>query len=194
MIKTTGMILEELKHYANPAAKLGRMVQAGEYIPIVRGLYETDKNTAGYLLAGSIYGPSYLSFDFALAYYDMIPEAVYAFTSATFDKKKKKVYETPFGRFTYRDVPEGAYPLEIRLIQEGEYSFQIAAPEKALCDKVYEIAPVKSIKAMMKLLTEDLRIEEEILCGLDYDLVNEISEHYHASNTGLLVKALKRLR
>ena len=47
---------------------------------------------------------------------------------------------------------------------------------------------------MMKLLTEDLRIEEEILCGLDYDLVNEISEHYHASNTGLLVKALKRLR
>ena len=194
MIKTTGMILEELKHYANPAAKLGRMVQAGEYIPIVRGLYETDKNTAGYLLAGSIYGPSYLSFDFALSYYDMIPEAVYAFTSATFDKKKKKIHETPFGRFTYRDVPRMAYPLEIRLIREGEYAFQIAAPEKALCDKVYEIAPVKSIKAMMSMLTEDLRVEEDILRGLNYDLIKELSECYHTANTDLLAKALKRLR
>lgn len=53
-------------------------------------MYETDSNTPGYLLAGSIYGPSYLSFDFALAYYDLIPERVVNYTSATFGKKKKK--------------------------------------------------------------------------------------------------------
>ena len=34
----------------------------------------------------------------------MIPEAVYTVTSATFEKKKKKKFETAFGTFTYRDV------------------------------------------------------------------------------------------
>lgn len=61
------------------------MVKSGEYIQIVKGFYETDKSTADYLLAGSIYGPSYLSFEFALAFCGLIPEAVYTFTSATFE-------------------------------------------------------------------------------------------------------------
>ena len=90
MIKTTNMLLEELNTYASPNNKIGRMVQAKELIPIVKGLYETNSSTPGYLLAGSIYGPSYLSFDFALGIHGLIPEAVYAFTSATFEKKKKK--------------------------------------------------------------------------------------------------------
>ena len=35
------------------------------------------------------------------------------------EKKKKKKYETVFGTFTYRNVPSEAFPLGIRLIQEG---------------------------------------------------------------------------
>ena len=66
MIKTTAILLEDLKQYANPASKLSRMVKNGEYIQIVKGLYETDPTTPGYLLAGSIYGPSYLSFEFRI--------------------------------------------------------------------------------------------------------------------------------
>ena len=68
---------------------------------MTRGLYETDRNAPAYLLAGSIYGPSYISFEYALSRYGLIPEAVYAVTCATFEKKKKKKYETPFGTFTY---------------------------------------------------------------------------------------------
>lgn len=90
MIKTTAILIEELSAHRAPANRLARLVKYGTYIPVVRGLYETDRSTPGYLLAGSIYGPSYLSFDFALAYYGLIPEAVYAFTSATFEKKKAK--------------------------------------------------------------------------------------------------------
>ena len=60
MIKTTGMILEELKQYTSPADKLTRLVRTGKYVPIVKGLYETDRAVPGYVLAGSIYGPSYL--------------------------------------------------------------------------------------------------------------------------------------
>ena len=59
MIKTTAMILEEINEYASPKTKLSRMVKQGKYIPVVRGLYETDGSVPGYLLAASIYGPSY---------------------------------------------------------------------------------------------------------------------------------------
>ena len=76
MIKTYAMIVDELSEYSAPENKLSRMVKEGIYIPIVKGLYETEKATSGYLLAGSIYGPSYLSFDFALSRYGLIPEAV----------------------------------------------------------------------------------------------------------------------
>lgn len=69
MIKTTDMLLEELKSYANPKNKLSRMVRNGEVFPIVKGLYETDRNTPAHLLAGSIYGPSYISFEYALSFF-----------------------------------------------------------------------------------------------------------------------------
>ena len=119
MIKTTSIILQELAEYASPADKLTRMVKNGEYIPIARGLYETDKTVPGYLLAESIYGPSYLSFEFALSYHGMIPEAVYAYTCATFEKKKRKTYTNYFGTFYYRDVPSAAYPYGIDVVDES---------------------------------------------------------------------------
>ena len=194
MVKTTSMILDDLKNYKNPASKLGRMAKSGEYTQIVRGLYETDRFVPGYLLAGCIYGPSYLSFEFALGYYGIIPEAVYTFTSATYDKKKKKMYETPFGRFTYRDIPAAAYPFDILLVQEGDYTFQIASPEKALCDKIYELSPVNTQKAMLELLMEDLRIEQETLRRLSLQTIGELNEKYHSTNVELLHKTLKRMR
>ena len=115
MIKTTSIILKELSEYKNPQSKIGRMVKQGEYIPIIKGLYETNKNTPPHYLAASIYAPSYLSFEFALGYYGMIPEAVYTFTSATFGKGKKKVFENFFGTYTYRDVPASIISIGIEI-------------------------------------------------------------------------------
>ena len=193
MIKTTAMLLYELNEYASPKSKLSRMVERGECFPITRGLYETDPNVPAHLLAGSIYGPSYISFEYALAYYGLIPEAVYTVTCATFEKKKKKKYETSFGTFTYRDVPSEAFPLGIRLIQEGDYFYRIAEPEKALCDQLYTISPVPNIKRLMQLLTEDLRIEEAELKKLDANKVCEYSEAYRTTNIKKLCSLLRRI-
>ena len=63
MIKTTAMLLEELKGYGSPKSKLARMAERGECFPITRGLYETDRNAPAYLLAGSIYAVSYTHLD-----------------------------------------------------------------------------------------------------------------------------------
>ena len=67
MTNTTATLLQQYGSYANPSAKIGRMVKSGELVPITKGLYETDRCVPGEYLAGIIYGPSYLSFEFALA-------------------------------------------------------------------------------------------------------------------------------
>lgn len=191
MIKTYAMIMDELNNYKAPKNKLARMINDGVFIPVVKGLYETDKTIPGYFLANSIYGPSYLSFDFALAYYGLIPEAVYTFTSATFEKNRTKRYETPFGIFTYRDVPSSVYSYGISYKTEGEYVYQIATPEKALCDKLYTISPVGNKKELINLLFEDLRIDEASFNSLDFDIIDKLCELYHCTNLKILQKLLR---
>ena len=192
MIKTTSMILEGLKMYASPASKLSRMVKSGEYTRIVKGLYETDPSIPGYLLAGSIYGPSYLSFEFALSYHGLIPEAVYAFTSATYDKKKKKKFETAFGTFTYRDVPKKVYPLGVELVQEGDYSYWIASPEKALCDVLYTKSPVANQNELRSLLFDDMRVDEEGFKNLKCEYIFLLEEKYGSTNIQKLSRLMRR--
>jgi predicted transcriptional regulator of viral defense system len=189
MIKTTAMLLDELKTYASPANKLARMVANGDIIQIVKGLYETDPTMPGHLLAGSIYGPSYISFEYALSYHSLIPEAVYTITCASFEKKKKKKYETPFGTFTYRDIPSEAFPLGLEVIQEGDYYYRIATAEKALCDKLYTMPPVANLTELHVLLVDNLRIDESELRKLDRNVIASYGESYHTTN----IKKLKTL-
>ena len=186
------MILEELKQYKSPKDRLARMVADKQYFPIVRGLYETNPNTPPYLLAASIYGPSYISFDYALSYYGLIPEKALAVTSATFEKKKAKRYITSFGVFLYRDVPSAAFPLAVNTHQEGDYYYRIASKEKALCDKLFTLSPVPNQRMLKVLLLEDLRIEEEALAELDTGLIEKLSTKYKSTNVRRLASLLKR--
>lgn len=186
MLKTHLVLLDELKDYANPAAKIARMVKAGELTHIVRGLYETDPQTPGYLLAASIYGPSYLSFEYALAHHGLIPEAVYQFTSATFNKKRSKQFETPFGVFSYRDVPETAFPYGVQPLVENGYSYRLATPEKALCDELYKRSPCANLVELEQLLFEDLRIDRQTLFRLDLSGLEELASLYQTKNHKLL--------
>jgi predicted transcriptional regulator of viral defense system len=188
------MLREELKEYVNPTARIRRLVAEGTLIQIVRELYETDRSIPGYYLAPVIYGPSYLSFEFALAFHALIPETVVTFTSATYEKKKAKRYETPFGTYTYRDVPSEAYPVGVVLYSEQGYGFQIASPEKALCDQLYKTSPVGSRLELEQLLYEDFRIDPEAFNDLRKSAILEIATCYHTQNHDLLRAYLERSR
>ena len=194
MIKTTAMLCAELKDYEMPLSKISRMMKAGEIIQIVRGLYETDRSVPGYLLAGSIYGPSYLSFEFALSYHGMIPEAVYTFTSATCSKRKSKKYETPFGVFTYKDIPAEAYPFGVELKEENGYYYSIATPEKALCDMLHSVKKMNNRKEIISLLFDDLRIDEEKLLSLNMEDIGQYAELYHNAYIDKLYRYLRGLK
>lgn len=192
MILTNDIIKINLKEYSNKNTKICREVKNGKLIKIINGLYETNPNVNGYLLAGSIYGPSYLSFDYALYFYGLIPEKVTVFTSATFEKKKKKSYKNKFGLFLYRDVPIAVYPLGINIIKEGEYYYQIATPEKALCDKLYTLKPIKNMQELENVLFNDLRIDVDEFSKLKLNDIEILSQYYHSTNIELLYKYMRR--
>ena len=192
MLVSFDALAQQFAGYTDVKGKIRREVQGGRLVQVARGLYETDARTDGKCLAGAIYGPSYLSFDYALSVHALIPEAVYAYTSATFCKGKSKRYENAFGTFLYRDVPAAVYPLGVEIKVERGYSYQIASPEKALCDKLYSLSPVYSVKALKELLFDDLRIDEAAFFALQKDDISQLAPLYRATNLKLLAKFINR--
>ena len=192
MIVTTQQLKEQYANYSNPIAKINRDVKQGKLFPLVKGIYETNPNTNGSRLAQFIYGPSYLSFDYVLYQQGLIPEAVYnTFTCATYNKKKIKTYTNCFGTFIYRDVPSTVYNLGVIAYQEEGYSFSMATAEKALCDKLYILPPVKTIKDLKQMLFEDLRIDKDKFNQLNMQDILDIAPFYHSTNLNLFSKYIK---
>ena len=168
MLKTHLVLMDELKSYRNPAMKITSMVKTGELTRVVRGLYETDPHTPGYLLAASIYGPSYLSFEYALAHYGA------------------KQFETPFGVFSYRDVPEKAFPYGVQPLIENGYGYRLATPEKALCDELYKLSPCANRGELEQLLFENLRIDRQAFLELNLAEMEQLAALYQTKNHKLL--------
>ena len=194
MLISSEALKQRYGEYADYKGKIRRETERGNLVKVSRGLYETSSDVDGSFLAGAIYGPSYLSFDYALYIYDMIPEAVTAYTSATFCKGKSKRYDNYFGRYLYRDIPVAAYPHGITIETSGNYSRQIATPEKALCDKLYAVTPVHSVKALRELLFDDLRVDEEKFRALDVEEISFLAPLYGSNNLKLLAKLVKEGR
>jgi len=192
MIYTIQDLLSQNKNYSDIRGKISRDLRDGKIIQIKKGLYESDKNTPGHYLASYIYGPSYLSFDYVLSKNGLIPEGVYkTYTSATFKKNKKKKYSNFFGDFLYRDVPQSVYMFGVHAVVENGYTYHIAIPEKALCDKLYTMEPAKNLEELKFLLFDDLRINENMFRGLDLKFIVEISDKYKSNNLKLLGKLIK---
>ena len=195
MLYRTETLLEILSEdYSNPACKLGRLVEEGKYIPIIRGLYETDPETPGQYLAEEIYGPSYLSFEYAMGVHRLISSFDdRRFTSATCMKHRTKHHETAFGTFEYRDVPAAVFGLEVNYVDCGDYSYSIANPEKALCDTLYTMPPAHNRQELEHMMLDVLRLDRYKLPELDVSVVSFLSERYRCTNVKLLRSYLANL-
>ncbi|MGI6787141.1 MAG: type IV toxin-antitoxin system AbiEi family antitoxin domain-containing protein [Acholeplasmataceae bacterium] len=192
MVYTTQDLIKINKNYSDVMGKISRDLRDEKIIQLKRGLYESDKDTPGYYLASYIYGPSYLSFDYVLSTSGLIPEGIYrTYTSATFKKNKKKKYSNYFGDYLYRDVPKDVFRFGVKTVIENGYSYQMASVEKALCDKLYTLNPVKNLRELKFLLFNDLRIDENIFKELDFDFIIKISSKYKSTNLNLLEKLIK---
>ena len=77
------------------------------------------------------------------------------------------------------------------MLNDGKYSYQVATPEKALCDKLYTISPVKTVKDLKVLLFEDLRIYEDKFDELNKQDILKLAPLYRSTNLNLLETLIK---
>lgn len=162
-----------LRGVSDRRGKIARMLNSGELIALRRGLYAGRRDLDSHCLAGPIYGPSYLSFETALAWHGMIPEAVTEITSATI--RRGNLFENDFGRFRYLRVPATVYPVGIQRITESDLPFLIASPTKAICDRIAREAGFRSMADVNRWL-EGMRIDLE--SPLDRSELNECAANY----------------
>lgn len=172
--------------FSNVNDKISQMVKKEDIIRLKRGLYifnkkyqnsSVDKMT----VANMLYTPSYISYEYALSYYGLIPERVYEISSASI--KAKKIYETPLGRFSYTKVPLRAFSIGIDWLYDEKIGGRlIATKEKALCDKVRSEKKLGKLtqEKLWDYLINDLRIESYELVKLDAELLREIAIAYNS--------------
>lgn len=130
------------KNIRNLQNRLNQWVQQGKLIQLRRGLYVVDEpfqknKPTPECIANRLKYPSYISMNYALFYYDLIPEGVYTITSVT--TRRGQVFQNPFGQFRYRHI-KIEYFWGFQLLKQDSRHISIAYPEKALLDYLYFMA------------------------------------------------------
>jgi len=88
-------------------------------------------------IANRLYAPSYISFEYALSRYGIIPESVYTITSVTTRITREFIVNNK--SFTYSHIKKQAYR-GYRTEKIGGMTVLIAEPEKALVDYLYFVS------------------------------------------------------
>ena len=139
---------------------VARSLKSNDFLRLKRGLFLFSKNLrkgsiSKLLIANKLYGPSYVSFESALSYHGLIPEAVYTIASACF-QRKTKIFSNELGDFSYDYIPTNPFFMGV-INKEG---ILIATGLKALFDLIY--IRRKSYQTIDEL-EDDLRIEKSLL-------------------------------
>lgn len=100
-----------------------------------------------YFVSNRIYKPSYVSLNSAMAYYNLIPEAVYLNTGIS--TLNTRMLETPLGNFKFRHVKPELF-FGYKLVEMGGKIIKMAEPEKLILDYCYfnKIEDMKYIESL----------------------------------------------
>jgi hypothetical protein len=120
--------------------QLGRWQKNNKVIKLRKNLYLLNPQyrqikPSRAFLSKEIYGPSYVSLEYALSFYGLIPERVSDVTCVT--TKKTAHFENRFGKFFYQHIKPAAFTGFVEQIDELKLKYFIAVPEKAVVDFIY---------------------------------------------------------
>ncbi len=192
------LLMSYLRDYAKPRNKITRLIESESIIRVKKGIYVFGpKYRRGPIckevLANWIYGPSYVSMQYALSYYGLIPERVETITSMT--SRRDKYFSTPLGVFSYKYIGLKKFQLGVRQMQPSDrHHYLIAIPEKALCDLIAQHPPVLKIPDLKEYLFDDLRIDDHLLLDFNIALIEKIADAYRNPTVKLLTTYLRGLR
>lgn len=194
------ILAEMLPEYNCVNDKISELLKSGELLSVRRGLYvagpEIDLQVPNsFLIANHLRGPSYVSLESALAYWQMIPEKVHELSSVTLKTSKK--YTNDIGRFSYFHLSAPYYSFGISSVRLTDLQTAlVASKEKAICDKIILTSGVllRSTTQTLDFLIEDMRIDEEMLRSLDVNTIGTwIDDAPKKSSLKMLVKTLEKL-
>ncbi len=139
--------------------QLSHWSRQGKVIRLKKGLYTLGPDhrrrpLSALELAEPLYRPSYISLEWALSRYELIPEAVESITSVTTLKTAR--FRNEFGDFVYRHVdPAFFFGFTRENLPAPHY---LATPEKAVLDFIHLSIP-KSKAITAELLLEGYRLQ-----------------------------------
>lgn len=159
-------------------------------IPLKKGLYvlnEHDRRItpSREFIANQLVFPSYISIEYALGFYNIIPERAFQVTSVT--SKKTMRFENVFGTFTFRSIRNDLFFGFIPLKDENEMSFMIAEKEKAFLDFLYFNLSNIDVNDRT-VLQESYRMEN--LDELNRYLILDYAERFRSKKLSRLVNNL----
>ncbi|MBQ8956949.1 MAG: hypothetical protein IJ057_00370 [Bacteroidales bacterium] len=164
-----------------PQKKIIALEKAGEIIRLKRNLYVVNAELSGKpisipLCANHIYGPSYVSSRWALQWYGLIPERIYRVDSMT--TKHSRCFETPLGVFDFHQITPDYHSVGVNVVQDGDVSYLMASPEKALCDMILldMYVPNRSVVRLEQYLREDVRLDMDEFMKFDIDILKLCAE------------------
>ena len=125
--------LADIRRQVSGWIKKGYLIQLKKGVYVFSDTYRkvvpSPRFIANYLVM-----PSYLSLEYALGYYDLIPEKVTVYSSLT--TKKTQTFTNALGRFEYCSLKESLFFGFTKVSSNNQDSF-IALPEKAILDFFY---------------------------------------------------------
>lgn len=124
-------------------------------------------------IAQMLEGSSYVSFESALTYHQLIPEAVYVTSCSTYNRSKE--IHAELGDFSFQHVPLKNFFLGVERLQEGDAVFLMATPWRALADHFFIF---KRPWLGPESVFEDLRIDEEDLAVFSLEPLKELQLNY----------------
>jgi len=192
-------LLDGLRGYSHPRDKITELLKQGAIVRVKKGIYifgskHRKRPFSREILANMICGPSYISLDYALHYYGLIPERVEAVTSVTSSRGRR--FSTPIGLFIYQGISLDAYRIGIDQLEiEAGRSFLIATREKALADKIQADrgTAIRTQIEMKTYLLDNLRIDPEGLSKLNTDKISLVADQYRSRKLRLLAGTLRKL-
>jgi predicted transcriptional regulator of viral defense system len=188
-----------LRDYSAPRDVISNLLKHGVLIRVKKGLYVFGNNYRKQLiclelLANLIYGPSYVSREYALHYHGLIPESVAEITCMTM--KRAKTFATPISNFSYITANTAAYNVGVIWQQiSNDLGFFIATAEKSLADMI--IAKQETISDMAtfaRVLQEDYRIDITSLQSLNIHILIRIARQYRKPIINLLVDTVSEIQ
>jgi len=187
------------KDYTFPMNKIANLEQCGEIIRLKKGLYVLDAKDYGFpvsapICSNHIYGPSYLSQQWALSYYGLIPERVSIYSAITI--KHARRFENKLGLFTYSYVSREYFRIGLRNVSIDGTTCLVASPEKALVDLILfdNYVPSRSMRGLYQYLEEDIRFDIDELKEFDTDILRQCAECGRKREAiGNIIKIIERL-